>query len=92
MAYEKLTDLAKMFPTLQEADGVSPFDGEALDRWACNPSRGSGAFHAAQFVLAVFNMEAPWECGRFDLMKAMTTWDAEHREAFLTWARNPWNA
>lgn len=92
MAHEKLTDLARSFPTLEDADGVSPFDAEALDAWACGPVPGSGALYAAQFVLSVYNLGAPWKCGPFHAVRALAAWDRRHREAFLAWAREPWCA
>lgn len=91
-ARDDLTLLAESFPTLCRAPGVRPFDAEVLDTWASGPAPSSGAFHAARFVLAVFNNRAPWQCGRFDIVEAMWTWDAAHRQAFLGWARAPWTA
>lgn len=92
MAHENLIRLARSFPNLEDADGLSPFDAEALDRWATGPSPGHGALYAAQFVLSVYNLSAPWQCGTFNVVRAMATWDRSHREAFLAWARDPWCA
>ena len=70
-----------------------PFDPEVLDAWACGPEPSSAGFHAACFVLNVWNMHAPWGCGRFDAVRAMAgVFDNEHREAFLAWAEDPWTA
>jgi hypothetical protein len=44
-----------MFPTLDEADGVDPFDVDILDAWACGPVPSSGGRYAAQFILAVWS-------------------------------------
>ena len=29
-------------------------------------------------------------CGPFDVVDALSTWDAAHRAAFLAWAKDPW--
>lgn len=84
--------LALSFATLRAARGVAPWDPEAFDEWACGPEPSSGGFHAARFVLNVWNMNVEWGCGKFDLMRAMNAWDREHREAFLAWADDPWTA
>lgn len=89
---DDLAALVESFPTLRRAPGVRPFDAEALDAWASGPAPSSGAFHAARLILAVYNNRAPWQCGRFDVVEAMSTWDAAHRRAFLAWAQAPWTA
>lgn len=38
----------------------------------------------------LFRVETPWRAGPFDAVDAMGTWDAAHREAFLSWVRDPW--
>ena len=87
---EHITLLARSFPTLaRQADGLAPWDADELDRWTCGPVPGSGALHAARFVLAVWR-DAPWECGPFDVVSAMAAWDEHHRAAFLAWAAEPW--
>ncbi len=88
--HASITDLARSFPSLCAADGLAPWDPEALDRWACGPVPCSGALHAARFVLAVWNVHAEWECGGFDLVRAVGAWDTAHRAAFLAWASQPW--
>jgi hypothetical protein len=82
--------LALSFPTLHEAAGVCPWEAVRLDAWACGPAPGSGALHAARFVLAVWDNAAEWRCGRFDAVEALASWDAPHRGAFLTWVAKPW--
>jgi hypothetical protein len=90
---ECMVALARSFPTLaQQADGLDPFDPEKLDRWACGPVPSSGALHAARFVLGVFNPRARWQCGRFDALAAIGTWDQAHRAAFVSWVASPWFA
>jgi hypothetical protein len=97
---EQMVLLARSFPTLQECPSLEDGKGdralapgiypEGLDKWACGPAPGHGARCAAQFILAVFNTSRKWKCGRFDLMEAMGCWDAEHRAAFVAWAKEPW--
>ena len=41
-------------------------------------------------MLAVWNPDVEWQCGRFDLMEALCCWDDRHRAAFLMWAAEPW--
>lgn len=88
-AAAKVAALAALFPALTGAPGVSPWDALALNLWACR-----GASHgeqlAARFVLTVWNQHEAWECGRFDVMEALSVWDDKNRAAFLTWARQPW--
>jgi len=85
--------LAWSFPTLRGARGVVPWDPELLDAWACGPVPSSAGFHAACFVLNVWNMHAEWSCDRFDAVRAMAgVFDREHREAALAWMEDPWTA
>lgn len=88
---DRIERLALSFPTLRWARGVAPFDPNELDAWACGPA-SSGGFHAAAFILGVWNHYADWGCGKFDLFRAFDTWDREHREAFVAWAQDPWTA
>lgn len=37
-----------------------------------------------------FSLQTPWKCGPFDVVDAMGTWDVPHRQAFLSWAKEPW--
>lgn len=86
----RMTRLARSFPTLRCAPGVEPWSPDELDAWACGPEPGSGAQHAARLVLAIWNDTTPWRCGRFDLIAAVSTWDAEHIEAMRAWAATRW--
>lgn len=87
---EAIVALAHTFPTLRPARGLEPWDPEELERWACGPVPGSGALHAARFVLAVWNSNAPWACGGFDAVRALAAWDGAHQAAFAAWAARPW--
>lgn len=86
----KMTELALTFPTLRDAPGVKPFDTGLLDAWAAAGGRGSGSQHATRFLLAVWNSEGEWTSGTFDAVKAMSSWDTNHRAAFVAWCNNPW--
>jgi hypothetical protein len=87
---DALSALARSFPTLSAAPGLTPWRPEELDEWAAGPVPGSGALHAARFVLAVWRPLGEWACGPFDVMRALGAWDGPHREAFLAWANHPW--
>jgi hypothetical protein len=99
-----MTRLARLFPSLRDADGVEPWDDALkLLRWACS-GKSHGEVLAAKFVLSVWNSSTDWgemareegiitspeqHFSRFDVFEAMATWDAEHVEAMLTWLRLP---
>jgi hypothetical protein len=89
-AYLSLSHLAHSFVSLEQADGVEPWDAERLDAWACAPNRSRSAVHAARFVLHVFDRAVAWRCGPFDVVDAVREWDAAHRDAFLVWVLRPW--
>ncbi|MCO5164808.1 MAG: hypothetical protein M9894_27765 [Planctomycetes bacterium] len=88
--HDAMSALARSFPALHVASGLAPWRPEELEQWACGPVPGSGALHAARFVLSVWNSHADWECGRFDAVRALGAWDQAHRAAFLAWAARPW--
>jgi len=52
---EAMTRLANLFPTLQTADGVAPWNAMAFLEWLCGPAPSSGARWAGLFVLGVWN-------------------------------------
>jgi hypothetical protein len=92
---DKLTPILKwrrwalLFPTVKAAFGSTLFQPIDLDSWATSqPS--DGALHAAKFLLALWNNQQVWDCGKFDVTDAMSIWDAEHRAAFVVWAEQPW--
>lgn len=78
--------LAMRFPTLFDADGISPWNPQRLDAWAAEQADDPAAVAAAQFVLALWNRNCQWECGAFDLLTAFENWDLPHRLGFLEWA------
>ena len=80
---------ALLFPTLKAVCEYRPFQPGQLDAWAAH-APSDGAIHAARFLLALWNNQQSWKCGKFDVIEAMAVWDAEHRAAFLAWAEEPW--
>lgn len=57
----RMTRLCWSFPTLVHADGVNPWDPERFLRWLLTSGApGSGARHAAKFVLQVWNSSTDW--------------------------------
>ena len=85
----KMTALARTFPCLRGAPGVSPREPTELNRWACGPA-SHGERVTARFLLAVWDSSIAWEAGRFDVMEALRVWSPSHREPFLRWAADPW--
>jgi hypothetical protein len=97
---ERIIALARTFPTLAREAPLDAWDPFALDEWATT-RQGSAAWHAARFVLAVWDTASvhdeetgedvyPWKCGRFEATRALAKWDLEHRAAFVAWASDPW--
>ncbi len=87
---QRMAALALTFPTLDLADGVSPWDAVRFSRWVRSGAPGHGARCAGKFLLSVWNPYTRWRCGRFDIHEALGVWDPEHLAAFLAWARAPW--
>ncbi len=100
-----MTRLAQMFPTLREADGVAPWEPEALMRWAVSSGAlTSGSAHAVAFLLNVWNSRVDWrevaaevgltdtgELFAFNCAEAIACWDEAHAAAFLAWCRDPFH-
>lgn len=57
---EKMTALCRLFPTLQDVPGASPWESERLVLWALSGAGSSGALHAVRFVLQVWNFDSDW--------------------------------
>lgn len=111
----RVSNLARTFPTMHQAEGLDPFDPDVFDAWA-QKGLSRGAVFAAQFILTVWsgragrlsdkprktpakdtwhgvhrwNLDSHWRIGPFDVVDAMGTWDAAHRNAFVAWAQDPW--
>ena len=85
---KKRSDLGFMshavrFPSLDDANGVMPWDPNQLDIWAAELGRDRQAIHAARYILERWNSGFAWECGRFDPKSALECWDRRHRIAFM---------
>jgi hypothetical protein len=57
----RMTQLARMFPCLDEADGIEPWAPEVLIRWACGSTSAVGDLHAVRFVLQVWSPVNDWQ-------------------------------
>jgi len=56
---QRMTQLARLFPCLDQADGIEPWDPEALIRWAAaGLTSTTGMLHAVRFVLQVWSPSA----------------------------------
>ncbi len=66
----KMTAFARRFPSLRSAPGVDPWQPGDLDEWAAGPA-SHGEQHTARFLLAVWDQDAEWKAGHFDLMSAL---------------------
>ncbi|MBN1961256.1 MAG: hypothetical protein JW841_09930 [Deltaproteobacteria bacterium] len=86
----RIQKFARSFPSLKAANGVKPWQPQALARWACNFNNGTLELNSARFVLWVADPFTLWPCGRFNLFEAIITWDAPHRLAFIAWIAAPW--
>ncbi len=75
--------LALAFPALKEAEGISPWSPNKLDIWATEEATEPAAVAAAQFLLALWNCNCRWQCGSFDMFRALERWDLYHRWGFL---------
>lgn len=89
-AEARMSELARTFPSTAKAAGVALWDASTLDRWAAETPISPGERATARFLLAVWEPETEWACGRFDLMDALKRWDERHLAAFLAWAADPW--
>ena len=90
MTPQDIEELALSFPSLQTAEGVSPWEPYKLDAWAIEASIRPVAVCAAQFVLNLWDHRAKWRCGRFRLTQALAVWDANHRTVLIEQSDPPW--
>ena len=86
---EVMARLAGRFPALKGAQGIDPWNPEALDEWAASGRRGSGARAVVRFLLAVWNgSEDHWKAGPFRL-RDLGELDEENFEVWKAWAARP---
>ena len=57
---QAMSELVRMFPTLQTARGVQPWKPTEFVKWAALHGHSSGSAHAVRFVLLVWNSSADW--------------------------------
>jgi hypothetical protein len=79
---ERLTSLARRFPSLEGARGLDPFDADELHAWAEECGRDSAGFHTASLLLNLAG-EGPWE--QFDALTAVKVWDDQDKAMFVNW-------
>lgn len=90
-AEERIEALARTFPCLVQAPGNAfGWNPRELDMWASQAGQPESYRLAASFVLHVWNRDAGWRCGPFDMFRALEIWDGAHREAFARYAADPW--
>lgn len=89
--------LAESFPSMR---GVFPdgWDVETLRKWWNSGAPTHGSIHVARFLLQVWNMHttaAEWRVfgfkrfESFSVAYALSSWDDEHRRAFVNYCREP---
>jgi hypothetical protein len=92
MAESRMTALAAQFPSLKKAPGVSPWHPDALNAWAATLAHpGDQARWAARLLLNLWDPSRGWNAGWFDVDQAVSDWDEAHRQAFRTWATDPFH-
>jgi len=97
---ERISQLAKSFPTLQNRAclRLRPFDAIEFMRSAVGAGHGENL--AIRFVLGVWNPSTDWKkvarekkikgnFARFDIFEAMNCWDDMHICAMAQWINRP---
>ena len=90
MRHPRMEKFAKSFPSLKEAEGLSPWEPYKLCQWGKSYGKGSTELNAVRFVLWIFNPQLLYPCGRFELWEAMLSFEDGDREAFAQWVKSPW--
>lgn len=94
-----MSELAALFPTMHGVPGTDPWNVERLIAWMNTGAPTTGSWHAAMFLLGVWNPHTKWNqegvkmrkgaSGKFDLFVAMQGWDQQHIDAAREWIANP---
>lgn len=72
---------------MSSLSGFQPWDAQAVDNLR---GLSSGEEHAVCFLLGVWDPgNREWQHARFDAIEALAAWDEERREAFVSWAVEP---
>lgn len=87
---QNMAALARSFPCIAKYPAAKLWDSNALDKWAFDTPISHGELVTVRFLLAIWDPDFFWRCGRFDFMDAFGVWDEQHRAAFLAWANDPW--
>jgi hypothetical protein len=97
--HRAMSELARLFPTMQDVPGTDPWNAEQLIAWMNTSAPTSGSWWAAMFLLGVWNPSTKWNkegikmrkgaTGKFDLFRAMQVWDQMHIDAAREWIANP---
>lgn len=58
--HQAMSELASLFPTLDTASGVNPWNVSQFVHWAIFHRHCSGAAHAVRFLLSVWNSASDW--------------------------------
>jgi len=82
--------VAKTFPSLRKAPGISPFNPFVLDEWTNGPTASKSAYQSVSFLLDHYLRSqvtrARCQTADFNVFEAMREWSDEDRDAF----RNVW--
>ena len=81
---ERVSSLARRFPCLKGAPGLTPFDPEVFYAWIDIQSSDASARHAGLLIL---NLLGNGKWPRFDAVRAVSVFDEENRIIFANWAR-----
>jgi hypothetical protein len=94
-----MSQLANLFPTMRGVPGTNPWNVEKLIAWLNTGAPTSGSWHAAMFLLGVWNPSTKWNqegvrmrkgaSGKFDLFAAYAAWDHKHIQAMQEWIAAP---
>ena len=83
--HRRFFDLVSRFALQKE--GSEPWNADVLDAECAAASHGEQC--VIRFLLYVWNPAEPWKCGPFDFFDAISVWDDRNRQAFLSWASDP---
>jgi hypothetical protein len=96
---QQMAALAQLFPTMRGVPGTDPWNVERLIAWLNTGAPTSGSWHAAMFLLGVWNPHTKWNqqgvkmrkgaSGKFDLFAACAAWDHQHLQAMQEWIAAP---
>jgi hypothetical protein len=96
---QAMSELANLFPTMRGVPGTDPWNVQQLLAWMNTGAPTTGSWHAAMFLLGVWNPHTKWNqegvkmrkgaTGKFDLFVAMQGWDQQHIDAAREWIANP---